>query len=77
MGLARWVTRVFSITGAASLSLGPVAASVSGMKYALPRLVEGVKRRLFLDQQDSDWAHFLHGDHAELAPFDLPETVAA
>jgi cation diffusion facilitator CzcD-associated flavoprotein CzcO len=76
-GKATWVTRVFSITGAASLSLGPVAASVSGMKYALPRLVEGVKRQLFLDQQDSDWAHFLHGDHAELAPFDLPETVAA
>ncbi|NKC30511.1 FAD/NAD(P)-binding protein [Falsiroseomonas selenitidurans] len=76
-GTAPWVGRVFSITGAASLSLGPVAASVSGMKYALPRLVEGVKRRLFLDQQEADWAHFVAGEHAELAPFDLPESVAA
>ncbi|MBU8536783.1 FAD/NAD(P)-binding protein [Falsiroseomonas tokyonensis] len=76
-GAAPWVERVFSITGAASLSLGPIAASVSGMKYALPRLVEGVKRRLFLDQQEADWAHFVAGDHAELAPFTLPESAAA
>lgn len=81
-GAAPWLGRVFTITNNASLSLGPVAASISAMKYVAPRLVEGVKRRLFLDQQESDWAWFLGGDHAELAPFNqppstLPETVAA
>lgn len=76
-GQATWVRRVFSISGAASLSLGPVAASVSGMKYALSRLVEGVERRLFLDQQDSDWVHFVAGGNADLTPFTLPESAAA
>lgn len=76
-GAAPWLGRVFTITSNASLSLGPVAASISAMKYVAPRLVEGVKRRLFLDQQESDWAHLLTGEHAELAPFTLPESEAA
>ncbi len=67
---ADWVTRVLTITGNASLSLGPVAASISAMKYVAPRLVEGVKRRLFLDQQAEDWNALLTRDHAELR---LPE----
>jgi cation diffusion facilitator CzcD-associated flavoprotein CzcO len=75
-GSAPWLDRVLTITGAASLSLGPVAASVSTMKYVAPRLVEGVKRRLFLDQQDADWQTFLHGNHAELRPF-APQDEAA
>lgn len=75
-GTAPWLDRVLTITGAANLSLGPVAASVSTMKYVVPRLVEGVKRRLFLDQQDADWHTFLHADHAELRPF-APRDEAA
>jgi cation diffusion facilitator CzcD-associated flavoprotein CzcO len=75
-GGAPWLERVLTITGAANLSLGPVAASVSTMKYVVPRLVEGVKRRLFLDQQAADWHTFLHGDHAELRPF-APRDEAA
>ena len=76
-GSAPWVARVLTITGNANLSLGPVASSISAMKYVAPRLVEGVKRQLLLDQQAEDWAEFLHNDHAELRPFTLPESAAA
>ncbi|QYU68547.1 hypothetical protein J4558_27805 [Leptolyngbya sp. 15MV] len=68
---------MLTIISAANLSLGPVASSVSAMKYVAPRIVEGVKRQLFLDQQDADWQHLLHGDHAELRPFALPKGEAA
>ncbi|MFZ4406987.1 MAG: FAD/NAD(P)-binding protein [Paracraurococcus sp.] len=76
-GEAPWLGRVFTLFGTCGLSLGPIAASVSAMKYVTPRLVEGVKRRLFLDQSAQDWDVFLHGEHAELRPFTLPEDDAA
>ena len=72
-GSAPWLGRVLTIISSANLSLGPVAASVSTMKYVAPRLVEGVKRQLFLDQAEANWDHFLHGEHAELRPFSLPD----
>jgi cation diffusion facilitator CzcD-associated flavoprotein CzcO len=72
-GRAPWLSRVFTIVSSANLSLGPVASSVSAMKYVAPRLAEGVKRQLFLDQQEANWKHFIHGEHAELRPFSLPD----
>jgi hypothetical protein len=72
-GSAPWLSRVHTIISSANLSLGPVASSVSTMKYVAPRLVEGVRRQLFLDQQDANWKHFLEGDHAELRAFTLPD----
>lgn len=72
-GTAPWLSRIVTMIGAANLTQGPVASSVSTMKYVTPRLVEGIKRALFLDQQDADWNTLLTGDHAELRPFTLPE----
>ena len=74
-GTAPWLSRVFTIISTANLSLGPVASSVSTMKYMAPRLVEGVKRRLFLDQDQTDWALFQAHDHAELRPFATREAA--
>lgn len=65
-GRAPWLARVLTITRGATLSLGPVSASNSGMKYTAPRLIEGVKRRLFLDQEAATWRDFIGADHAEL-----------
>ncbi|WP_270934825.1 FAD/NAD(P)-binding protein [Falsiroseomonas oryzae] len=76
-GQAPWLSRVLTIISSANLSLGPVAASVSTMKYVAPRLVEGVKRALVLDQQGQDWAEFMEGEHAELRPFATQEDAAA
>jgi cation diffusion facilitator CzcD-associated flavoprotein CzcO len=76
-GQAEWLSRVLTITGHATLSLGPLASSISAMRHVLPRLVDGVRRQLFLDQQERTWSQFVTGDHAELRPFDLPEAEAA
>jgi cation diffusion facilitator CzcD-associated flavoprotein CzcO len=65
-GAAPWLSRVLTVTRGATLSLGPVAASNSGMKYVAPRLIEGVKRRLFFDQEGQAWDDLLHRDHTEL-----------
>jgi hypothetical protein len=46
-----WVARVFAFNGASAVSHGPHSTAISGQKYALPRLVRGVLRRLLLDQE--------------------------
>lgn len=58
--------RIFVLSRGATLSLGPVAASNSGLKYAAPRLIDGITRRLFLDQTEQTWGDFITGDHDEI-----------
>ena len=43
---------LFALNYSALASLGLSASALSGMKYALPRLVAGVARQLFLDDRD-------------------------
>jgi cation diffusion facilitator CzcD-associated flavoprotein CzcO len=69
---APWLGRIMSVMGGGGLSLGPVATSVSGMKYLVPLVLAGVKRQLFLDQQEADWARFTADIHAE-----IPKEAAA
>lgn len=71
-GSAPWLRRIMSVMGGGGLSLGPVATSVSGMKYLVPLVLAGVKRQLFLDQQEADWARFTADIHAE-----IPKEAAA
>jgi cation diffusion facilitator CzcD-associated flavoprotein CzcO len=47
---APWVSRVFAFNSAAHTSHGPHCTSISGHKHALPLVVQGITRRLFLDQ---------------------------
>ena len=47
-----WVRRVHAFNFAAFVSTGPHSTSISGHKYALPRLVRALARRLLLDQED-------------------------
>ena len=47
---AAWVGQVFCFNGAAAVSQGPHATSISGHRHALPRLVRGVTGRLFEQQ---------------------------
>jgi len=65
-GAAPYLKRVFNITRASVMSLGPVSASNSGMKYIAPRIVAGVTRTLFLDQAEAAYRQFLNGDHDEI-----------
>ncbi len=47
---AAWVGQVFCFNGAAAISQGPHATSISGHRHAVPRLVRGVTGRLFAQQ---------------------------
>ena len=47
---AAWVGQVFCFNGAAAVSQGPHATSISGHRHAVPRLVRGVTGRLFVQQ---------------------------
>ncbi|MBL8382927.1 MAG: NAD(P)/FAD-dependent oxidoreductase [Burkholderiales bacterium] len=67
-GTAPWLGRAFTITRAATLSMGPSAASNSNVKYTAPRIVAGVTRALFLDEADAALAQFMSEEHHELAP---------
>ena len=46
-----WISRVHAFNFAAFVSMGPHSTSISGHKYALPRLVRSLVRRLFLEQE--------------------------
>jgi len=57
------VRGLFAFNYSALASLGLSASALSGMKAALPRLVNGVARQLFLDDQDALLADYI--DYAE------------
>jgi FAD-dependent urate hydroxylase len=65
-GSAPWLARVFTSTRGSTLSLGPVAASGSNMKYTAPRIVAGVTRQLFLDNADAEYAAITGSEFHEL-----------
>ena len=57
--------RIFNYTFGCLLSLGFGGASISGMKYSVPRVVAGVTRQLYLGDKD----HFFE----TLKSFEAPE----
>jgi len=67
-GMAPLLTRIHCITYAATLSMGLSGASISGMKYGVPRLVDGICRALW--REDAE----LH--LAALRGFDLLELTS-
>jgi cation diffusion facilitator CzcD-associated flavoprotein CzcO len=74
-GSAPWLSRVFTITRGATLSMGPSSASNSNVKYTAPRIIAGVTRALFLDGADDFMHGFLEGEHNELPPEVHNQTV--
>ncbi len=65
-GTAPWLERLFTITRAATLSMGPSAASNSNIKYTAPRIISGVTRALFLGDAAQHAQRFEVHDHSEL-----------
>lgn len=76
-GSAPWLSRVFTITRGATLSMGPSSASNSNVKYTAPRIIAGVTRALFLEGADDFMQKFLEGEHNELPPEVLEQARAA
>ena len=64
-GQTPWVSSVFCYTFAGLPSLGFAGAFISGLKYSLPKLVDGVTRQLYADDAD----HFF----STLAAYDVKE----
>jgi FAD-dependent urate hydroxylase len=54
-GAAPWIGTLYNYTFGCLLSLGFGGASISGMKYSIPRLVGGITRSFFVEDRD---AHF-------------------
>ncbi|RVT89175.1 FAD/NAD(P)-binding protein [Sphingomonas crocodyli] len=56
---------LFAFNYSGLISLGLSASALSGLKYAIPRLVEGVANQLFLDDQEGALTDYLAYDEPE------------
>jgi cation diffusion facilitator CzcD-associated flavoprotein CzcO len=73
----RWVERVICFNAASFLSHGPHSTSISGHRHCVPRVVRGITRRLFRDQQDEFLARLTGFDVSDLpVPDDFELTLA-
>jgi cation diffusion facilitator CzcD-associated flavoprotein CzcO len=52
-GAAPWLGRVYDFARGAQLSMGAMPIGLSGLKFGVLRLVDGIRRRLFLDDRES------------------------
>lgn len=64
-GAAPYLQRICFLARPATLSLGPVAASNSALKYVGPRVIRHIVQTLSLDQTEADWQHFMSIKHFE------------
>ncbi|MDP2329983.1 MAG: NAD(P)/FAD-dependent oxidoreductase [Reyranella sp.] len=64
-GTASWLGRIRLFNFGSTLSFGPSGSSINGMKFAVPRLVEGLTRDLFRAEVDRLWQG--------LTAYDTPE----
>ncbi|MDQ1079775.1 SidA/IucD/PvdA family monooxygenase [Pseudoroseomonas cervicalis] len=77
-GAAPLLARLHCMTYAATLSMGLSGASISGMKYGVPRLVDGICRALWLEDAEAQLASLRRFDLAELTstiPQELSEAA--
>jgi FAD-dependent urate hydroxylase len=56
-GVTPWLAAVFNFSRGAQMSMGVMPIGLSGIKYGVPRLVQGITRRLFV----SDTARYFDG----------------
>lgn len=56
-GSAPWLAAVFNFSRGAQMSMGPMPIGLSGIKYGVPRLVQGITRCLFV----TDAARYFDG----------------
>lgn len=57
-GTAPHLSRMFNFTYSAFVSMGLSGSAISGFKYALPRLVDGITRSLFLEDAETLFEQF-------------------
>jgi len=65
-GAAPHLQYLYNYTFGCLLSLGFGGASISGMKYSIPRLVSGITRSFFIEDRDAYFEGLCAFDEAEL-----------
>ncbi len=65
-GTLDWAGKVFNFTFASILSMGVTAGALSGLKYGVPRLTQGIVRGLYLESVGTLFASFSHYSDPEL-----------
>ena len=76
-GTAPWVRNIHNFTAAARVSIGSSATALTSLKYAVPRLVDGLTRFFWLAQAERELAAIrayadIDLDLAPLAPHRVP-----
>ena len=72
-GTAPVLSSIHNFSYGATLSMGLSAASISGMKYGLSRLIQGVVGDLFRDDVDYQFQSLLDYRDLDIKTLDLPE----
>lgn len=72
-GAAPHLSRIHNFTYGATLSMGLSASSISGMKYGLPRLIQGVVGDLFREDASHHFQSLLAYAEEEITTLQLPE----
>jgi cation diffusion facilitator CzcD-associated flavoprotein CzcO len=72
-GSAPWLNRIHNFTYGATLSMGLSAASISGMKYGMPRLIQGVVGDLFREDAEYHFRNLCEYADLEIITLDLPQ----
>jgi len=73
-GAAPFLSRIHCVTYAATLSMGLSGASISGMKYGVPRLADGICRALWREDAEQHLAALQAFDLQELTSL-IPEEL--
>jgi FAD-dependent urate hydroxylase len=71
-GSAPYLARLHAFNFGATLSLGITGAAITGMKYGVPRLVNGLARNLFREDAAEYYRDLLAYDVAELQTLESP-----
>ncbi len=74
-GQASWVSRIHNFNYGATLSMGLSAASITGMKYGIRRLIDGVVQGLFVDDEQALYEQLVRYDDPEIVQV-LPPQAA-
>jgi cation diffusion facilitator CzcD-associated flavoprotein CzcO len=69
-GSAPWLGRVYNFARGAQLSMGAMPIGLSGLKFGVVRLVDGIRRRLFLDDRESYLAGLALWQQSDLSRLD-------
>jgi FAD-dependent urate hydroxylase len=76
-GTAPFLSRIHNFTFGATPSLGLTGAAITGMRYAVPRLINGLVRDLFLEDAEHYYRNLVAYKDPEISIDDIPGFTTA